>query len=340
MILISEKQYKANLHCHSVLSDGKLTPEELKKLYKDNGYSVLSITDHERPHDHSALSDDDFIMLSGYEAYIRPGHECKYDIYAPELHINLFNRDPHNTDLICWNDNCVKYVKDPEERAAMHRYGSCEQREYTPEYINKFIETAKEDGYIVALNHPVWSLEDFSTLFDYKGFFSFEMCNGSTFRNGLFEYNSALYDMFLRRGMKMYTHSADDNHNEAPVSSPAFDSCIGFTMINTKDDVLSYDSVFEALENGTFYSSMGPVIHRLEIKDGKAYIKTSDAARIALFFGGKSVKSAFPETTDGTINYAEFDVPKSCNYIRFTVTDKYGRMADTRGIFREEFEKY
>ena len=43
------KQYKANLHCHSTLSDGHLTPEQLKKLYKDNGYSILSITDHERP---------------------------------------------------------------------------------------------------------------------------------------------------------------------------------------------------------------------------------------------------------------------------------------------------
>ena len=27
------KQYKANLHCHSILSDGKKTPEELKELY-------------------------------------------------------------------------------------------------------------------------------------------------------------------------------------------------------------------------------------------------------------------------------------------------------------------
>ena len=40
-------QYKANLHCHSTLSDGKLTPDELKAAYKENGYSVLAITDHD-----------------------------------------------------------------------------------------------------------------------------------------------------------------------------------------------------------------------------------------------------------------------------------------------------
>jgi len=30
--------YKANLHCHSTLSDGNLTPEQLKKAYMDKGY--------------------------------------------------------------------------------------------------------------------------------------------------------------------------------------------------------------------------------------------------------------------------------------------------------------
>ena len=27
--------YKANMHCHSNLSDGKLTPHELKEFYKE-----------------------------------------------------------------------------------------------------------------------------------------------------------------------------------------------------------------------------------------------------------------------------------------------------------------
>ena len=31
------KFYRANLHCHSTLSDGKRTPEELKEIYKSAG---------------------------------------------------------------------------------------------------------------------------------------------------------------------------------------------------------------------------------------------------------------------------------------------------------------
>ena len=39
--------YKANLHCHTVFSDGKMTPEEVKKNYQEKGYQVLAITDHD-----------------------------------------------------------------------------------------------------------------------------------------------------------------------------------------------------------------------------------------------------------------------------------------------------
>ena len=62
-----QKQYKANLHAHTVISDGKKTPEELKEMYKSHGYSILSITDHETPRKHTDLTDADFIAITGYE---------------------------------------------------------------------------------------------------------------------------------------------------------------------------------------------------------------------------------------------------------------------------------
>ena len=38
--------YKGNLHIHTTLSDGEKTPEEIKDVYKNNGYSFVAITDH------------------------------------------------------------------------------------------------------------------------------------------------------------------------------------------------------------------------------------------------------------------------------------------------------
>ena len=337
MQFIRAKQFKANLHCHSTLSDGALTPQELKDAYKSHGYAILSITDHERPHDHSALNDPDFLLLTGYEAYIRPDPNCRYDTFSRELHLNLFARDAHNTDLICWNDKYVKYVSDPAERAAMPRFGSEETRVYTVDYINRFIRTARDDGYLVTLNHPVWSMEDFSEVFRYAGFFSMEICNFSAFQSGLHEYNTCLYDMLLRRGRRVFAHSADDNHNERGLGNPGDDSFGSFTMFNLPKDSLRYDGVIAALDAGSFYSSMGPVIESLEIDDDCARITCSDAVRIAMIYGAKTTRAVFPAAFGETVNCAEFKIPSQAPYVRFTVTDAMGRNADTRGYFRDEW---
>lgn len=338
MQFIRPTQFKANLHCHSTLSDGKLTPEQLKDQYRSHGYSILSVTDHECPHDHSAMSDADFLLLTGYEAYIRPDPACRYDSYCRELHLNLFARDPHNVDLICWNDACVKYVTDPTERAAMHRFGSEETRQYTAEYINRFIETARADGYLVTLNHPVWSMEDFDEVFRYEGYFSMEICNFSSFQSGLNEYNTCLYDMLLRRGRRIFAHSADDNHNEIGPGKPGDDSFGAFTMLNLPHDALTYDNVIAALDTGSFYSSMGPVIRSLEIENGRARVTCSDAVRIAMIYGAKDTRTVFPAAFGETVDSADFRIPPKAPYVRFTVTDAYGRSADTRGYFRDEWE--
>ena len=100
--------YKANLHCHSTISDGRLTPEELKEAYKNAGYQVLAITDHCSPHPHNDLTDDEFLLLTGYEAYIRPDKNGNYNAFAPEVHLNLFAKDPKNETLICYNrGSCI-----------------------------------------------------------------------------------------------------------------------------------------------------------------------------------------------------------------------------------------
>jgi predicted metal-dependent phosphoesterase TrpH len=37
----------ADLHCHSVVSDGTLTPEALAKRAHSNGVEIWSLTDHD-----------------------------------------------------------------------------------------------------------------------------------------------------------------------------------------------------------------------------------------------------------------------------------------------------
>ncbi len=59
--------YKANLHCHTTVSDGRFTPEEIKELYKSRGYSIVGYSDHFTLTPHIDLKDKDFLLITAHE---------------------------------------------------------------------------------------------------------------------------------------------------------------------------------------------------------------------------------------------------------------------------------
>ena len=66
-LLPSKQYFKANLHTHTNISDGVMTPEEMKAFYKDHGYQILALTDHNLTIPHNDLTEPDFLMLTGVE---------------------------------------------------------------------------------------------------------------------------------------------------------------------------------------------------------------------------------------------------------------------------------
>ena len=112
LISPDKKQFKANLHCHSTYSDGKRTPIELKEIYKRYGYSILAITDHEVPKAHNELTEPGFLMITGYEGYIRPEVSNQF---MPTVHLNFFAKDPNNETLICYDSKYCKYLSAEEQ---------------------------------------------------------------------------------------------------------------------------------------------------------------------------------------------------------------------------------
>ena len=61
--------YKANLHTHSTISDGKLEPAQVIKLYADAGYDVLAFTDHKKSNPVSTYDNRGMTLLSGMELH-------------------------------------------------------------------------------------------------------------------------------------------------------------------------------------------------------------------------------------------------------------------------------
>ena len=278
--------------------------------------------------------DSEFLTITGYEVYVRQNDEARSDAYSKEIHINLFARDPENEAIVCYNPKYCKYI--PKELHEQYKkVGSQRPREYSTQYINELIKTAKENGYIAAYNHAWWSMEDEADILAYDGFFSMEMCNYGSYLISRLEYNAALYDKILCLGKKIACHSADDNHNAFPIDSPKFDSFGAFTMIMPDD--FSYDSVINAMEKGQMYSSMGPQFKEVSIEGNKLHIECSDVDRIMVFTGSKNPKSEFAEVGK-TITSADFEIDDRAKFIRVSIVDKYGKFADTRGFFRDELE--
>ena len=137
--LIDEKktQFKANLHCHTNLSDGKWTPKQVKEEYKKRGYSVVAITDHERLISHHDLTDESILFLTAYEAYIR--NFPFNPITDRQSHINLYSKTPGNK-MLYFTPNHTKYIPVEEWKDVEYHY-YIENRECSVDFLKKMCYT-------------------------------------------------------------------------------------------------------------------------------------------------------------------------------------------------------
>ncbi len=323
--------YKANLHSHSTVSDGTLTPREMKELYKSHGYSILCCTDHEIMVPHHELTDDDFLMLTGFELGF--DEECEDFLHARVCDLCVIALDKNNVTQPCFHR--TKY-HNPERNCEIV-FDEKEpdfEKAYDAGCINKAIEICRKKGFFVTYNHPTWSLEHYEDYIRYKGMNAMEICNFSSFIDGYDEYNSKAYDDFLRKGERIFCIAADDNHNRRDPSCRMWDSFGAFTVIKAEN--LSYESVADALIKGNFYSSQGPEIYGLYLENGRLFVDCSPADKITCTVNKRRCMSRYNEES-GYITHGEFELYPEDGYFRVTVIDKNGLKAETNAYFTDCF---
>lgn len=320
--------YKANLHCHTTVSDGNMTPEETKNLFKSKGYSVVAFTDHDVMVPHQELADEEFLPLNGYEMEFTEttGKEKRF---LKSCHICLIAIEPENLMQVCFHRSKYLSAGNVSDYIDKIQYDKNEpdfEREHTHENINKAIKLARQNGFFVTFNHPTWSLE---TYFDYMGYnhmHAMEIYNNECVQMGYCDYNEKEYDDMLRGGKRIYCIAADDCHKPETCGG-------GFTMI--KAEKLEYKTITNALVAGNFYASHGPLIYDLWFEDGKIHIDCSDAVSITLNTSSRRAKMI--KAKEGEfINAADFDVVLDDGYVRIAVTDSKGNRANTNAYFTDK----
>lgn len=321
--------FKACLHAHSTVTDGKLSPKAVKEAYKEKGYSILSLTDHNVVADHSSLNDPDFLMLTGIEI-----NTCQNGFHPrmKTYHLNLIAKQPG----LRWQPfPKPKYTEDARPHVLRTVIGNMSDA-YSVEAVNAVIAEANRQGYLVCYNHPEWSLQNYCDYAPLKGLWAMELCNnGNTVMGYNDRDNSKVYQDLVNLGNRIVPLGTDDCHGTNDMFG-------AWTMIGAEK--LEYASVIQAMERGNLYASTGPDIYNLTLEGDKLTVQCSDAQYITLETSCRFACSATPTRNDSLLREATFNISpwmeyaagSASDWLRIVVRDPYGHYAATRAYFGDE----
>ena len=322
--------YKANLHMHTTISDGKMTVEETKEEFLKRGYSIVAFTDHEIMVPHNDLTDDKFLAITSTEIAVNKQTDKNFS-FRKTYHLNIYSPEPEQTVFDSFTINSV-WLKHSRDYISDEQKQVCFNREYSIDCINQIIEEANKKGCLVSYNHPVWSLQNYSDYIDLKGVWGVEWYNHCSSRIGHVD-NILPVDDLLKKGERVFPIATDDAHS--------LEDCFGgFVMV--KAGKLEYKTIFEALKRGNFYSSNKPEIYELYIENNVMTIKTSPVKKI-YFTTDRRTSKCFEsnELTEASFDLKEYlsyvkDGDYDKQYVRVTIIDEFGKCAHTRAYFVNE----
>lgn len=289
--------YKGNLHSHSTVSDGRLSPEELVKVYYEKGYNFLALTDHSIYSYWKELGREDFIIIPGVEIAIdeisRP--RCYHFVGISKFFSGKDKKE--RISEICWTG---------------------------PESIQKVINTLRDKGMVVFLCHPIWSRTEFEDFKNLDGYFGVEVYNNGCEVDNRTGFSTVYWDSLLRRGKKIWGIAVDDNHNNID------DSLGGWVVVNAPR--LTASDIIDALIEGRFYSSTGPSIYDFVVEDREAFVECSKVKAIH-FVTYESRGKSFYAKDNGYLSSARFRLSGKELYVRVECIDENGKIAWTNPIF-------
>ena len=173
--LFGKTRYKVNLHMHTNMSDGRRTPEEAVRIYKEHGYDAVALTDHWVAGENGSLNG--VTLLSGAE-YNCGGSDCRNGVF-------------HIVAIGC------------EKKPDINKYMEAQE----------MIDAIHAAGGLAVLAHPAWSLNSPAQILPLKGFDATEIYNSvSAVHHSRRPDASIIVDMLGAEGRYYSLVAADDAH--------------------------------------------------------------------------------------------------------------------------------
>jgi histidinol phosphatase-like PHP family hydrolase len=298
--------WRGNLHTHSTLSDGALSPEQVIEAYKNAGYDFLQLSDHFMERFHWPIADTRRFRSNNFTTLIGA------EIHAPATKVGEL-----------WHIVAAGLPLD---------FAPPTPAESGPELA----ERARAHGAFVAIAHPAWSqltIEDGRAL---ASAHAVEIYNhGCAVENDRGD-GFYLMDQLLNEGRRLTAIATDDAH----FRNGDYDAFGGF--VEVKAESLEPEALLEALKNGNFYASQGPRIHDVSFSASEASVTCSPVQAIALVTGtsravaniGRQITGATFDLSNVGENIRAKDAPAS--WVRVVVIDAAGRRAWTNPIWVDD----
>jgi hypothetical protein len=288
--------YRGNLHAHSNVSDGALSPEDLVSAYRQNGYDFIAVTDHFRERfgfpitDTRAHRDGSFTTILGAEL--------------------------HPASLENGEDWHILAVGLPEDFPAA-----------TPDEDGPTLsQRARDAGAFVAIAHPHWYSATIADGRSISAAHAVEIFNMTCHMANDRGYGWYMADLLLAEGRHLTAIATDDTH--AKLERP--DMFAGWVMV--KAESLDPDSLLESLKAGHFYSSQGPMIHDIAISDDRSTVTIESSPVNSIQVCGRAQRTRDVHGHGLTSTIVNLDRVQN-DYFRVTVIDSSGKRAWSNPIW-------
>ena len=172
---IDGQWYKGNLHTHTTVSDGELTPQETIRVYAEGDYDFLALTDHDAVCSYDGLDPHGLTLITGCELAASRGNLGQM-LHVIALDLDTVPQLPAHLDF-------------PELVAAIS--AQCE---------------------LCFIGHPFWSLVEASELLDVRGHVGIEVCNAMCQGCGRGP-SEMVWDILLAHGKHLWGFAVDDAHH-------------------------------------------------------------------------------------------------------------------------------
>jgi hypothetical protein len=296
--------WRGNLHTHSTRSDGILSPEEVCRRYRAEGYDFLVLTDH-------------FVGSYGYPIVDTTPYRTEgfTTILGAELHSGAQDNGA------LWH---ILAVGLPADFAPSH----------TPEWVPvpgqetgpELAARAVVAGAFVAVAHPQWSGLTVADAASIRAAHAVEIYNHGCFAGADRADGAAILDQLLEAGRKLMVIATDDAHFSEP------DHFGAWVMVRALEN--TPEALLAALKAGDFYSSQGPELRDVRFYADRVEVECSAVRSIIVHGHGIAARAVHGESlTRGTVPFTPRF--KGSPYLRVAVIDHAGRRAWSNPVYPE-----